>query len=89
MFYGYGRGFGFRGSAPAWPYIGGGRGGLPRCGYPAARFGVAPPIYTAPPDYWSGAPAGTTMSNLQATATRLQQQLADIERQIQELENNS
>ena len=39
---GYGRGFGrggggwgvgFRGSSPPWPYIGVGRGGLPRCGY--------------------------------------------------------
>jgi hypothetical protein len=37
---GYGRGFGrggwgfgFRGSSPPWPYIGLGRGGLPRCGY--------------------------------------------------------
>lgn len=28
-----GRGFGFRGSAPPWPYVGRGRGGLPRCAY--------------------------------------------------------
>ena len=28
-----GMGFGFRGSSPPWPYIGLGRGGLPRCGY--------------------------------------------------------
>ena len=27
----YGRGFGFRGSSPAWPYTGRGRGGRPRC----------------------------------------------------------
>ena len=41
MPYGYGRGFGrgggwgfgFRGSSPPWPYVGLGRGGLPRCGY--------------------------------------------------------
>ena len=26
-------GFGFRGSSPAWPYVGLGRGGLSRCGY--------------------------------------------------------
>jgi hypothetical protein len=26
-------GFGFRGSSPPWPYVGIGRGGLPRCGY--------------------------------------------------------
>ena len=36
---GFGRGFrggmsfGFRGSSPPWPYVGLGRGGLPRCGY--------------------------------------------------------
>ena len=30
---GGGWGFGFRGSSPPWPYIGRGRGGLPRCGY--------------------------------------------------------
>jgi len=26
-------GLGFRGSSPPWPYIGRGRGGLPRCSY--------------------------------------------------------
>lgn len=33
---GFGRGgwgFGFRGSSPPWPFVGLGRGGLPRCGY--------------------------------------------------------
>lgn len=34
MTYGYGRGFGFRGGSPAWPYVGRGRGGLPRCWSP-------------------------------------------------------
>ncbi len=28
-----GWGFGFRGSSPPWPFVGLGRGGLPRCGY--------------------------------------------------------
>ncbi|GAH72936.1 unnamed protein product [marine sediment metagenome] len=31
--FGRGMGFGFRGSSPPWPYVGLGRGGLPRCGY--------------------------------------------------------
>ena len=26
-------GLGFRGSSPPWPYVGRGRGGLPRCSY--------------------------------------------------------
>ena len=30
---GLGWGFGFRGNSPPWPYVGLGRGGLPRCGY--------------------------------------------------------
>jgi len=37
MAYRYGRGFGFRGSSPAWPYVGLGRGGLPRCWYTGFR----------------------------------------------------
>ena len=40
----FGRGFGFRGWSPPWPYIGLGRGGLPRCwGY--APFWGAPYSY--------------------------------------------
>ena len=39
--YGYRGGFGFRGSTPPWPYIGRGRGGLPRCGY-YLRQGYSP-----------------------------------------------
>ena len=31
--FGRGMGFGFRGSSPPWPFVGLGRGGLPRCGY--------------------------------------------------------
>ena len=62
--WGGGMGLGFRGSSPPWPYVGLGRGGLPRCGYflsgaagtPIAypsysRFGVWPtpsPFYGAP-----------------------------------------
>jgi len=57
---GYGRGFGrggwgfgFRGSSPPWPYVGLGRGGLPRCGYffsGAAGMSIPPayPSYGSP-----------------------------------------
>ena len=51
---GYGRGFGklgwgfgFRGSSPPWPYVGMGRGGLPRCGYFLSGTAGMP----APPGY--------------------------------------
>jgi len=32
--YGYGFRHGFSGAVPPWPYVGRGRGGLPRCHYP-------------------------------------------------------
>lgn len=55
--YGYRRGgwgFGFRGSSPPWPYVGRGRGGLPRC---AHFFGGAagipvPPVHPAYAGPW-------------------------------------
>jgi hypothetical protein len=54
---GFGRGgwgFGFRGSSPPWPFVGIGRGGLPRCGYflsgPAGM-----PMPTGYPPYGPGA----------------------------------
>ncbi len=51
MVYGFGRGLGgrgdaglgFRGSSPPWPYVGRGRGGLPRCQYPGV---ASSPRYT-------------------------------------------
>ena len=47
MFRGYG--FGFRGASPPWPYVGRGRGGLPKCWYYGA--GVAPAYGYAPVPY--------------------------------------
>lgn len=53
-----GMGFGFRGSSPPWPFIGRGRGGLPRCGYflsgaPWAPTGspYAQPPYAIGPEF--------------------------------------
>jgi len=37
---GRGYGFGFRGSDLEWPYIGRGRGGLPRCGAYIGDYGL-------------------------------------------------
>jgi hypothetical protein len=51
-----GMGFGFRGNSPPWPYIGRGRGGLPRCGYFLDAPGV-PGSYQQPPSpFYSGIP---------------------------------
>ncbi|MFC1847833.1 rRNA methyltransferase [Chloroflexota bacterium] len=55
---GYGRGFGFRGGSPPWPYVGRGRGGLPRCAYPGTF--AAPPYYhggTCSPPYYGWQPS--------------------------------
>ncbi len=75
---GGGWGFGFRGSSPPWPFVGLGRGGLPRCGYFLSGAAGAPPAYWPSP-YPSGAwayggypagaaypgtPAGTTAPGL-------------------------
>ena len=72
MFYGYGRGvgrgtgtrggmgFGFRGSSPPWPYVGRGRGGLPRCGYFLSGAAGAPaawPYQQPPYPSYMGAPS--------------------------------
>jgi hypothetical protein len=65
---GRGRGFGFRGHSPPWPYVGQGRGGLPR-GWvyrnpgltPYARYGAygfprAYAPYGMPQGYWNSYP---------------------------------
>ena len=57
---GWGMGFGFRGSSPPWPYVGRGRGGLPRCGYflsGAAGVPMASP-YQQAQAYGQTMPAG-------------------------------
>ncbi len=52
----YGRGFGFRGFSPPWPFVGIGRGGLPRCWYYAYPYWYYPPYWYDPwyydPWYW-------------------------------------
>ena len=80
MVYGQGRGFGFRGSSPGWPYIGRGRGGLPRCAQPGLYRGV--PAGTAP----YSTPAYDELSALRSQADLMKRDMTEIERRIQELE---
>lgn len=84
MFYGYGRGFGFRGTSPAWPYVGRGRGGLPRCWSPGLYGGVAtyPATWAAP--YTPS--REDELSFLRNQADAMKHDMAEIERRIQELE---
>jgi len=90
---GYGRGFGFRGASPPWPYIGRGRGGLPRCWYPEI---VTAPPYTpafyggypgwAPATYPLYMPQGQELDFLKEEAEVMRRQLEEIEARIKELE---
>jgi len=103
MFYGYGRGFGFRGSSPPWPYVGLGRGGLPRCGYffgGAAGAPVAWPYQQTPYPYYEAAPPapGATpfapqmskeqeLDFLRSQAEAIKEQLEQIETRMRDLES--
>jgi hypothetical protein len=71
-----GYGFGFRGASPAWPYIGRGRGGLPRCRYPVAAPMTAP--YQPSP--------GEELDFLKEQSRAMKRDMEEIERRIQELE---
>lgn len=81
-----GAGFGFRGSSPPYPYIGRGRGGLPRCAYPGlSRTGIP---YNADLPFTAAPAQGEELGFLKSQAEATRQQLEDIERRIKELEKN-
>lgn len=70
---GRGMGFGFRGSSPDWPYVGLGRGGLPRCwAYNAAANAPAEPAKSIKKD---------------EEKKMLQDDLEDLEKQVAEIKN--
>lgn len=91
--YRYGMGFGFRGASPPWPYVGRGRGGMPRCWYHGAYCdgGYTPPL--PPPFYggdWSTSYSGMSredeMGFLEKEANAMKVRLDEIETRIKELE---
>lgn len=96
--YGYGRGFGwwgggrgsgFRGASPPWPYVGRGRGGLPRCWHTGLYGPVPYPSYAPGWDYGGYAPTPTReeeMGLLRGQADAIRAQLEEIEQRIQELQ---
>ena len=83
MQYGYGRGFGFRGVSPSWPYVGRGRGGLPRCWHPGLWGGAN---YPTPVPYWPAPTHEEELGFLKDQADVMKRQLDDIESRIKELE---
>ena len=76
MMHEYGGGFGFRGSSPPWPYVGRGRGGLPRCWHPGLWGGVT---YLTPT-------REEELGFLKDQADAMKSQLGDIDNRIKELE---
>ncbi len=75
-------GFGFRGSSPPWPYVGRGRGGLPRCGYFLSGAVAAPEMSTFTPQ----ATREQELDYLKNQADAVRSQLEQIESRVRELE---
>jgi len=94
-----GMGFGFRGSSPPWPYVGRGRGGLPRCGYFLSGAGAPPspwpyqtPFYGQEPEAPGYTPftpqmtGGEEIDYLRSQAEAIKSQLEQIDSRMQDLE---
>jgi len=84
MAYGYGGGFGFRGASPPWPYVGRGRGGLPRCWYPGAV--MAPPYLPVPQLYSAQMTSEQEIDWLKSQAEAIKAELNRVEAGIRDLE---
>ena len=93
-----GMGFGFRGASPPWPYVGIGRGGLPRCGYFLSGAGIAPartfqPFYSGVPYAPGYTPSASQMAPdkelgfLRNQAEAIREQLEQIESRMESLES--
>lgn len=84
MVYGRGGGFGFRGASPPWPYVGRGRGGLPRCWYPG--LAAVPPYAPTPPLYAPQMAQDQELDWLKSQAEVVKAELDRIEARIRDLE---
>ena len=90
---GFGRGgwgFGFRGSSPPWPYVGIGRGGLPRCGYFLGGAAGVPPMvghhFPGEAPYAPQATREQELDFLRSQAEAMRGHLEQIDARIKELE---
>ncbi|GEM_PF-833911 len=75
---GYGKGLVFRGFSPAWPYMGSGRGGLPRCGAPELRESPGVNTVVSSPE--------EAREFLRSEAEMMQSELNRIEAKIHDME---
>jgi len=86
---GQGMGFGFRGTSPPWPYVGRGRGGLPRCSYylrnPAGAYGRKQAAAGYVP--YTSASKEEELTSLKLQADAIKDELGKIESRINDLES--
>jgi hypothetical protein len=86
-------GLGFRGSSPPWPYVGLGRGGLPRCGYYFGGAGALTTRYYQPQPFYSATPPAPVYTPYSTGMTReeelnyMKDQAEAIKRQLEEIES--
>jgi hypothetical protein len=88
---GAGMGFGFRGMTPPWPYVGRGRGGLPRCGYFLGSGSYSQSSYTVPGPASGYVQTGTSggdeeLNYLKYQSEVMKKQLEQIESRMRDLE---
>ena len=90
---GGGWGFGFRGTSPPWPYVGIGRGGLPRCGYFLSGAGAPPAPWPYQPPFYSQEPAVSGYTPFTPQMTReeelgyLRDQAEVVKEQLDQIES--
>jgi hypothetical protein len=83
-----GMGFGFRGSSPPWPYVGIGRGGLPRCGYFLGSAAGAPVAWPyQQPAFAPQVSQEQELDFLRDQAEAINEQLEQIQARIRDLES--
>jgi hypothetical protein len=82
-----GMGFGFRGASPPWPYVGLGRGGLPRCGYFFSGSGAPATSGYAP--FFPQMTREGELDYLKSQAEAVKGQLEQIEARIEALEGRT
>jgi len=78
-----GSGLGFRGSSPPYPYVGRGKGGLPRCQYPGANLSFHETPF---PTYRSQMTDEQELDSLKTQAGDIKKELDGIESRIRDLE---
>jgi hypothetical protein len=89
----FGRGFGFRGWSPPWPYVGRGRGGFPRCWAYGANWDASysnPYGYGAFPYEWGSPyspPQESPMMTAEGEKEWLKGQAESIRQEIDQIKN--